>query len=249
MDLDAYLVSNCRMKAFNSRWRCPTCDLEVRPRDLRIDEYVERILSATSSVVEEVFVAVDGTWRVEQSDSVDVAAIADQPGEVPAGVSASHVLDEGQGLSVPTLKRRFVSAKSAPNVHFQRMGHHKSRRHRKEEKGVGKPLVRGRRQARGKPSTHFVAKHDSRGMTSKCQRPGNRSARAVAALRRAARISALQRHEIAVDSDAAPEMVSDSGPDADLDDIKRTGGHVGDGVAADGGSRIMADASATASTV
>ncbi|CAE7869176.1 pli1, partial [Symbiodinium necroappetens] len=64
LDLDAYLISNYRMKAFNSRWRCPTCSFELRPRDLIVDSFVQMLLDQTAEETEEVLVLPDGSWRL-----------------------------------------------------------------------------------------------------------------------------------------------------------------------------------------
>ena len=67
--MEAYLISNYRMKAFNSRWRCPTCSFELRParcvqakradcptrrpRDLIVDSFVQTLLAQTAEETEE----------------------------------------------------------------------------------------------------------------------------------------------------------------------------------------------------
>lgn len=60
--LDAYLSSNRRMAAFNNRWKCPVCNLIVRPQDLRLDAYVRAVLAATAADVDEVDIRPDGSW-------------------------------------------------------------------------------------------------------------------------------------------------------------------------------------------
>jgi len=83
-DLEAYLVANFRTRAFNNRWRCPLCHLELRPGDLRVDAFVESVLKETQDVDEEVWLANDGSWRKsdppdqipEDEDSSDDAAAA-----------------------------------------------------------------------------------------------------------------------------------------------------------------------------
>merc|ERR1719284_292939 len=62
-DLEAYLVANYRTRAFNNRWRCPLCDTELRPQDLRIDAFVESVLRSTQEADEEVLLDRDGSWR------------------------------------------------------------------------------------------------------------------------------------------------------------------------------------------
>jgi len=55
--LQAYLLSNRQMRAFNQRWVCPVCSLVLRPADLRRDAYAERVLAETPADVDEVVVA------------------------------------------------------------------------------------------------------------------------------------------------------------------------------------------------
>merc|ERR1711897_40136 len=43
--LGAYLESNMKMRALNNRWTCPVCANVLKPRDLRIDCFVERVLT------------------------------------------------------------------------------------------------------------------------------------------------------------------------------------------------------------
>jgi len=79
-DLCAYLVSNFRMHAFNSRWRCPVCSLDLRPADLCIDTYVENILAATAKTLAmEVFVTADGSWR--HAAATTTTAVVDTGGK------------------------------------------------------------------------------------------------------------------------------------------------------------------------
>jgi len=64
-DLEAYLVSNQRIAAFNKRWRCPVCDLNVKPpNDLIIDAYHLKILAETGERDEEVAFDNAGVWTV-----------------------------------------------------------------------------------------------------------------------------------------------------------------------------------------
>eukprot|EP00927_Polykrikos_kofoidii_P040762 TRINITY_DN34789_c0_g1_i1.p1 TRINITY_DN34789_c0_g1~~TRINITY_DN34789_c0_g1_i1.p1 ORF type:complete len:884 (+),score=158.12 TRINITY_DN34789_c0_g1_i1:57-2708(+) len=64
-DLQGYLLSNMRMRNYNNRWRCPVCDLALRPpKDLFVDTYLLTILGKTSSEDEEVAFDEEGTWRV-----------------------------------------------------------------------------------------------------------------------------------------------------------------------------------------
>lgn len=64
-DLEAYLVSNQRISAFNKRWLCPVCDLVLKPpEDLIIDAYHLQILSETGERDEEVAFDSVGKWTV-----------------------------------------------------------------------------------------------------------------------------------------------------------------------------------------
>jgi len=96
-DLEAYLLSNHRTKAFNSRWRCPICNLTLMPQDLCIDSFVSSLLAATAPSVDEVLLAPDGTWRLPEGapelDSVFPAA-------------AAEVSDAEAAEPPPRLKRR-----------------------------------------------------------------------------------------------------------------------------------------------
>eukprot|EP00928_Gymnodinium_smaydae_P034798 TRINITY_DN24588_c0_g1_i1.p1 TRINITY_DN24588_c0_g1~~TRINITY_DN24588_c0_g1_i1.p1 ORF type:complete len:883 (+),score=246.30 TRINITY_DN24588_c0_g1_i1:96-2744(+) len=67
--LGAYLESNSKMRAMNNRWTCPVCSTVLKPGDLRIDAFVERVLASTPSDVEEVEIMQDGSFRnVEEED-------------------------------------------------------------------------------------------------------------------------------------------------------------------------------------
>eukprot|EP00931_Biecheleriopsis_adriatica_P055360 TRINITY_DN32712_c0_g1_i2.p1 TRINITY_DN32712_c0_g1~~TRINITY_DN32712_c0_g1_i2.p1 ORF type:complete len:434 (-),score=73.33 TRINITY_DN32712_c0_g1_i2:70-1320(-) len=74
--LEAFLVSNQKMSAFNSRWVCPVCSLVLRPTDLRIDAFVEDVLAKTAEDVEEVALKADGTWKCSAAAAAAAAAAA-----------------------------------------------------------------------------------------------------------------------------------------------------------------------------
>lgn len=64
-DLKAYLISNLRMAAFNQRWRCPVCDITLKPpKDLFVDVFLLRVLAKTEAQDEEVAFDDLGDWRV-----------------------------------------------------------------------------------------------------------------------------------------------------------------------------------------
>lgn len=67
--LGAYLESNVKMRALNNRWTCPVCTTPLRPRDLRIDGYVEKVLTDTPEYVDEVAILPGGAWKVVEDDA------------------------------------------------------------------------------------------------------------------------------------------------------------------------------------
>ncbi|CAE7370903.1 pli1 [Symbiodinium natans] len=72
--LGAYLESNMKMRALNNRWTCPVCSNILKPHDLVVDKYVQRVLSETPAHVEEVIIEKDGTYRiVEDEEEADAA--------------------------------------------------------------------------------------------------------------------------------------------------------------------------------
>lgn len=75
--LRAYCKSNFAMSAHHNRWVCPLCAKTLRPIDLCVDEYVERIVRETQEqALEEVTIALDGSWKAR--------AVADGAAAVPA---------------------------------------------------------------------------------------------------------------------------------------------------------------------
>jgi len=107
--LEAYIISNQQIRAFNNRWVCPVCSLVLRPPDLVRDEYVTRVLRETAEDVEEVAMNLDGTWRVPPQLQVRVQADNSSPEAVD--------LDD---VASPTAKRQRLapeeSAGSTPSV-------------------------------------------------------------------------------------------------------------------------------------
>mmetsp|Transcript_10435 Transcript_10435/g.18789 ORF Transcript_10435/g.18789 Transcript_10435/m.18789 type:complete len:507 (-) Transcript_10435:26-1546(-) len=86
-DLQAYLRSNEQMRAFNQRWVCPICSLNLRPSDLIHDGFVQDVLTKTGSEVDEVTLAADGTWRVDDQGVGDSRASCH-------GASAAEAVEE-----------------------------------------------------------------------------------------------------------------------------------------------------------
>lgn len=72
--LAAYLESNMKMRALNNRWTCPVCSNILKPSDLRVDGYVERVLAETQAHIEEVLILQDGSYRVIEELLPDKAA-------------------------------------------------------------------------------------------------------------------------------------------------------------------------------
>merc|ERR1719203_706792 len=64
-ELKAYLTANSRMAAFNRRWRCPVCDIALKPpEDLFVDTHILRILSKSEPDDEEIALDNIGDWSV-----------------------------------------------------------------------------------------------------------------------------------------------------------------------------------------
>jgi len=91
--LSPYLVINSKMSAFNKRWVCPLCSLVLRPNDLRIDAYVEAVLTGTAPEAEEVTILPDGAWRCVASAGADSPGPAPSPAEVGGGISSGATVD------------------------------------------------------------------------------------------------------------------------------------------------------------
>eukprot|EP00927_Polykrikos_kofoidii_P035021 TRINITY_DN29606_c0_g1_i1.p1 TRINITY_DN29606_c0_g1~~TRINITY_DN29606_c0_g1_i1.p1 ORF type:complete len:876 (+),score=144.71 TRINITY_DN29606_c0_g1_i1:43-2628(+) len=76
--LGAYLESNMKMRALNNRWTCPVCSTILKPQDLRVDGFVDRVLAETASYIEEVAIGPDGSYYpIEDSFIPGVGSPAD----------------------------------------------------------------------------------------------------------------------------------------------------------------------------
>jgi len=73
--LQAYLESNMKMRALNNRWTCPVCSCVLRPQDLRVDSYVEKVLSETPEHIDEVLIMQDGNYRCIEDFPMDQAYV------------------------------------------------------------------------------------------------------------------------------------------------------------------------------
>jgi len=243
MDLEAYLVSNWRMRAFNTRWRCPICSIELQPANLCIDEYVQHILATTGPEIDKVLVALDGAWRSEASASASVDDVADAPPELQPNASDSSMADQVEvRLARPLcqfaqrLKQRLLARKRYSAVTKSSTGGGISRGVlRLYDNRFQKPAAKGR-QAANPPHGRFqkpaarggqvgllplgnLLQPTVRGGQITVAVPGSQPVkplrgRFAAAARRAARISAMQSCGIAVDSDADEGVISD---DADME--------------------------------
>merc|ERR1712014_281114 len=58
------------MRSLNNRWTCPVCSTVLKPQDLRIDGYVERVLAETPAHVEEVEILEDGSYRIVEEEEL-----------------------------------------------------------------------------------------------------------------------------------------------------------------------------------
>lgn len=108
--LEAYLSSNLKMSAFNNRWMCPVCSLIVRPTDLRVDGYVQSILTSTSEETEEVVILPNGQWRLCGDSSPEQGAPMAQEAtaaSIQETVDLEDVVDsEDEVLSKPTATKQ-----------------------------------------------------------------------------------------------------------------------------------------------
>ncbi|CAK9109648.1 unnamed protein product [Durusdinium trenchii] len=124
IDLDAYLISNFRTKAFNSRWRCPLCSFEIRPKDLRIDTFVQMLLKETEADVEEVLLFPDGSWQkgepVPQTRTPSTSPSPPRPARncaVPAAKAPSRRRTNGavaKAQGAPRRRDKKASESSSP---------------------------------------------------------------------------------------------------------------------------------------
>lgn len=102
--LGAYLESNMKMRALNNRWTCPVCSTVLKPRDLRIDAFVERVLSETPSNIDEVLIQQDGSY-VCIDEEAEKAPEPGRPAAVTTATLQESVLEAQDGdiiTEVPT---------------------------------------------------------------------------------------------------------------------------------------------------
>eukprot|EP00439_Symbiodinium_sp_Y106_P049056 s701_g6.t1 len=210
LDLEAYLISNYRMKAFNSRWRCPTCSFELRParcvqakradcptrrpRDLIVDSFVQTLLAQTAEETEE---DTRGLILPLQSLSTSWFYLME------AGVWATQC---------PSVTHRPLRSPLHRLLQDDRQTKPKLQRHAAD---------RSAWNLRSKESTAnwLCAPEDKRPVNKPRRAPARGHVRAAGALkrpvvkrtaaaRRAAAIAAGPNRYVGVDSDASPEMAS-----------------------------------------
>jgi len=124
--LGAYLESNMKMRALNNRWTCPVCGNLLKPRDLRIDGFVERVLTETPGYIEEVLIMQDGSYRcieeLPEKASTDQAALTLKAADATDTkiVEASEVtelpteIDDTQRFEAEGNKRKHLIPGSVP---------------------------------------------------------------------------------------------------------------------------------------
>lgn len=99
--LGAYLESNMKMRSMNNRWTCPVCSNVLKPEDLRIDSFVERVLAETADHIEEVLIMQDGSYKVIEEDG-SVRGPAQAEAKTAADeVAVGEVDDDGQVTELP----------------------------------------------------------------------------------------------------------------------------------------------------
>lgn len=95
--LQAYLESNMKMRALNNRWTCPVCSTVLRPQDLRIDGYVEKVLSETPSHIDEVLIMQDGSYRcIEELPDPQAAAAREREAKEAAAAAMAKAEADGE---------------------------------------------------------------------------------------------------------------------------------------------------------
>jgi hypothetical protein len=102
-DLEFFLITQFRTKAFNNRWRCPLCGLDSRPSDLHIDAFVQSILEATDEAIGEVVVTAEGFWRAPMVKSSDKELALDRK---PANLCVVDDLGEADAGRRRKVKRK-----------------------------------------------------------------------------------------------------------------------------------------------
>eukprot|EP00434_Breviolum_minutum_P041268 symbB.v1.2.036710.t1/scaffold5234.1/size29521/1 len=219
LDLDPYLISNYRMKAFNSRWRCPLCSLDLRPKDLRVDTFVQMLLKETEPEVEEVLLFPDGTWKGQAVQATRTPPSSPSPPRPPP--------------VVPQVKptKRVRSNGKAPGVGNELEGAPPPRKRQKRRKGllpigvlpVAGPALPPKRRRQERAAANGAQGRRVEALAQRRKAPSRPFVvkRVPVAQRRAAVIAAGPNKSVGVDSDASPEVVSDSEPEMAEADPKK----------------------------
>jgi len=83
-----------KMRALNNRWTCPVCGNVLRPQDLLIDSYVDRILADTPCHIEEVLITEDGGFicieEMPDQDTENGPQVQVPDGKAEADDSVDH---------------------------------------------------------------------------------------------------------------------------------------------------------------
>ncbi|KFH09271.1 MIZ/SP-RING zinc finger domain-containing protein [Toxoplasma gondii VAND] len=95
-DLSGYLLVTRNTKAFNTRWKCPECHLYVRPDELVIDGFVQKILSGTEEEASVVELQPDASYRVVTEDELkEESKRAEKQRQLASGGQAGASSPEG----------------------------------------------------------------------------------------------------------------------------------------------------------
>lgn len=115
--LAAYLEANLKMRALNNRWTCPVCSNVLKPHDLVVDKFVQKVLAKTAADVEEVIIEKDGSYRIVEEEEADTTVKEKaKDTEKVAGEGDEKMTADGQdglkrkgtedGIEVPLSKRQ-----------------------------------------------------------------------------------------------------------------------------------------------
>lgn len=113
--LGAYLESNAKMRALNNRWTCPVCANILRPRDLRIDAYVDKVLQETPPHVEDVLIMQDGSYKIVEEQLIPKPAPTPPPQEDAGSAEMMSETVDVEGAARAAQKRKAAMAKMMAN--------------------------------------------------------------------------------------------------------------------------------------
>lgn len=182
-----------------------------------VDSYLQKVLAETDESVEEVLVLADGTWKLDPLLAAVGTGDPSESGEAHvgcAGGTKSCLIEEDPNEEQPTgpvysvmpnpRKRLHGGTESNPKARRRKKGKKKKQKASMSKAGVATTADRIAQQL-------LAASRSSRKTVSAIHQPSFAPRRSSAALR-AARIAAASAagKTMAVDSDASPEVVSDS---------------------------------------